>query len=190
MSSISGVDSKSLLNVLLNSLSNSKSSDAAQNTESESTDTQQTTSDSATASINSLDQLKISFLQNQYSFITSLLNSDDSTSADSANSLASVLENAEAGKTNDIIASNPQLAQLFNALNLSLPSSESNDLTTSLLESLDSSSLSQSDLDSIKTAMENLLKSYGTDINSSAQEILNKYLSSSSDKSSVIKTTV
>jgi hypothetical protein len=121
-----------------------------------------------------VDQLKISFLQNQYSFMTSLFSPDDSTSPDS---LASVLGNAEANKVNSIAASNPQLAQLFNASNSSSSSSGSDDLTTSLLQSLGSSSLSQSNLDSIKTAMESLLKSNGSDINSSTQETVNKYIS-------------
>jgi endonuclease III len=150
-----------------------------------------TTSDSTATSTKSLlDQMKSSFLQNQYSFMTSLLYPDNSTSSDSSDSLTSILENVEADKTNNVIANNPQLAQLFNALNLSSSSSGSSDLTTSLLQSLDSKGLSESNSASIKTAMENLLKSYGSDINSSTQEILNKYLSLSYDKPPQIKTIV
>jgi hypothetical protein len=179
MSSISGIDSNNLVNALLNSLNNSASSDASQNAESESADTQQRTSDSTIESKISLsDQLKISSLQNQCSFMTSLLNSDNSASSASLNSFWG---NAET-------TNNSQLDQLVNALNLNLSSSGSNDLTTSLLQSLDSSGLSQSNSTSIQTVMENLLKSSGNSGNSSAQEILNKYISSNT--ASLIKTTV
>ncbi|MGV8059212.1 MAG: hypothetical protein AB2L12_14500 [Smithellaceae bacterium] len=181
MSSISGVDSNSLLNTLLSSLKDSASSTSSQTVESDGTGTEQTTSDSAATSTNSLvDQLKISFLQNQYSFMTSLLNSDDSTSSDSLTSLSQ----------NSAAANNSQLVQLMAALNLSSSSSGSDDSATSLLQSLGKSSLSQSDSDVLKAAMENILKSYGNDINSSTQEILNKYISLLSDTSSLIKTTV
>lgn len=188
MSSISGVNSSSPLNTLLSSLSNSASSASSKTAESDGADTQQTTSDSAaTSTTSSVDQMKISLLQNQYSFMESLFNSDDSTSSDS---LTSVLENAAADKMSNVEASNPQLAQLFNTLNLSSSSSASNDPTESLLQSLGSSGLSQSNLDSIKTAMDNLLKSYGSEINSSTQKIMNKYSPSSPDTWSPIKTTV
>ena len=188
MSSISGINSSSLLNTLFNSLNTSASSSSSQNTESDGTDTQQATSDAPATSINSLvDQLKISFLQNQCSFITALFNSDDSTSSDS---LTSLLGNAEADKTNNAITSNSQLAQLFAALNLSSSSSGSNDPATSILQSLDSSDLSQNNSEAIRTALENLLKYSGSDVNSSAQGILDQYLSLAPDKSSLIKTTV
>jgi len=83
-----------------------------------------------------------------------------------------------------------KLAQLFDALNLSSSASGSSDLTTSLLQSLEESGLSQSNSTSIQTAMENLLKSSGNSGNSSAQEILNKYISSMSNTASLIKTMV
>lgn len=182
MSLISGVDSSGFLNTLLIPLNNSSSSTSSQTTESDDTDTEQTTSDStstATSTIPLVDQLTISLLQNQYSFMTSLLDSDDSTSLNSSTPL---LENSED-------ANNSQLDQLLAALDLSSSSSGSNDPTASILQSLESGSLSQSDLDSIKTATENLLKSYGSDINSSTQEILNKYFSLLSDTSSPVETT-
>jgi hypothetical protein len=180
MSSISGVDSNSLLNTLLRSINNSASSTSSQTTESDGTDTQQTTSESAATLTTSLvDQLKNSILQNQYSFMTSLLNSDESASSDS---LTSLLQNSES-------ANNSQFVQLSAALNISSSSSGSDDLTTNLLQSLASNSLSQSNIDSIKSAMENLLKSYGSDINSSTKEILNKYISLLADTSLLIKTT-
>jgi acetyl/propionyl-CoA carboxylase alpha subunit len=188
MSLISGIDSNSLLNTLFNSLNNSANSKSSPNTETSVTDTQQTTSDSAAESINSLlDQMKISLMHNQYSFMTSLFSPDDSTPSDS---LTSVLENASTDKKNNVSASNPQLAQLFNALNLSSSSAASNDPTESLLQSLDGSSLSRNNSDSMQTAMEDLLNSSGNTINSSAQGILDQYHSLLPDKSSLIKTIV
>jgi len=188
MSSIYGIDSNNLVNALLNSLKNTASSDAIQNAESASTDPQQTTSDSADTSVSLLDQLKASFLQDQYSFISRLFNSNDSASSDSMVSLWGNTGGAD--ETNNLIADNPQLAQLFDALNLSSSASGSSDLTTSLLQSLEESGLSQSNSTSMQTVMENLLKSSGNSGNSSAQEILNKYISSMSNTASLIKTMV
>ena len=128
MSPISGIDSNSLLSVLSNSLNNSASPKSSSNTDSTATDTQQATPASATTSIDSLLELmKISFLRDQYSFMTSLFGSEDSTSPDS---LAAVLGNAETDKINNMETSNPQIAQLINILNSSSSSAASNDPTT------------------------------------------------------------
>jgi hypothetical protein len=76
--SVSGVDSSSLLNTLFNSLNNPVSSDSSPNAGSSSNDGQQTTPLSAVTSINSLlDEMKFSFLQNQYYFVASLFDPDD-----------------------------------------------------------------------------------------------------------------
>jgi hypothetical protein len=187
MSSISGINSSSLLNILSNSLNASASSNAEQNTMSDSTDTQ-ATSDAADASISSLvDQLKISFLQNQYSFLAALSDPDDSTSSDS---LTSLLENAETDKTNNVMTSNLQLAQLLAMLNSSSASSESDDPAISILQSPDSSDLSQNNSDALRTALESLLKFSGNDVNSSTRGMLDQYLSRAANNSSQIKTTV
>jgi hypothetical protein len=174
MSSISGIDSSSLSNALLSYLNKSAKADSSQSTETDANDTQQITSDSAVISKLSLsDQLKISSLQNQCSLITSMLNSDNSTSSESQNSF---WENEES-------TNNSQLAQLLAALNSSSSSSSgTNDLITSLLQSLDGSNS-----DSLQTAVETLLQSSGSDVNS---ETLNQYLSLLSGESSLIKTTV
>jgi trimeric autotransporter adhesin len=182
MSSISGIDSNNLLNALCNSLNKSTSSDTAQSTESESTATQQTTADSTSESKISLsDQLKIASLQNQCSLMASLLNGDDSASSDSLNSFWGA----------DATTNNSQIDQLLSELNSSSSSSsETNDLITSLVQSLGDSDSAQSNSTSIQTVIENLLKSSGSTDNSSALEALSKYLSSLSDTSSLIKTTV
>jgi hypothetical protein len=188
MSPISGIDSSSLLNALSNSLNNSAKPNSPSDTEPAGTDTQQATSASAATSLSSLlEQMELSFLQNQYSFMTSLFSSDDSSSPDS---LASVLGNAETDNINGIEASNPQLTQLFNTLNSSSLSSASNDPTETLLQSFDGSGLSQSNSNSLQTTIEDLLNSSGSTANSSAQGILDQYLSLSPSKSSLIKTTV
>jgi hypothetical protein len=174
MSSISSVNSNSILNILLNSLTNSESSDSSQNTESESTDAEQATSESTLTSKLSLsDQLKISSLQNQCSFMTSLWDSNNSTPSESQNSFWE----------NEKSTNNSQLAQLLATLNSSSSSSSgNNDIITSLLQSLDGSNS-----DSLQTMVETLLKSSGSDVNS---ETLNQYLSLLSNTSSLIKTTV
>lgn len=121
MSSISGINSNSLLNTLISSLTDSANSDSSSSTESEVTDTQQTISDSTTTSITTLiDQMKIISLQNQYSFITSLFNSDDSFSSDS---LTSLMENKNT-------ASNTQISQSLTALNSSSSSDSGVSSTT------------------------------------------------------------
>ena len=179
MSSISGIDSNSLVNALLSYLNKSTNADSSQSKETDATDTEQTTSDSTVTSKLSLsDQLKISSLQNQNSFITSLFNSDNSTASDSQKSFWE----------NDESTNNLQLTQLSSALNSSSSkSSGTNDLITSLIQSLDGSN---SDSASLQTAMETLLKSSGSTGSSSTQETLNKYLSLLSNESSLIKTTV
>lgn len=188
MSSISGIDSSSLLNTLFNSSNNSASANSSPNTESTGTDTQQATSASAGASLSSLlEQMELSFLQDQYSFMTSLFSSDDSSSPDS---LTSILGNAETDKINSMEASNPQLTQLFSTLNSSSSSAASNDPTETLLQSLEGSGSSQGNSDPMQTVMEDLLNYSGNTGNSSAQGILDQYLSSSPAISSSIKTTV
>ena len=187
MSLISGIDSSSLVNALSNSLNNAANPKSSSNKESAGTDTQQATAASAAASLSSLlEQMELSFLQDQCSFMTSLFGSEDSTSPDS---LASVLGNAETDKISSMEASNPQLAQLFNTLNSSSLSAAANDPTETLLQSLEGSGSSQSNSDPMQTAMEELLNSSGNTINSSAQGILDQYLSLSPSKSSSIKTT-
>ena len=118
--------------------------------------------------------------------MTSLFGSEDSTSPDS---LASVVGNAETYKINSMEASNPQLVQLCNTLNSSSSSSASNDPTGTLLQSLEGTGSSQSSSDPMQTVMEELLNSSGNTANSSAQGILDQYLSLSPSKSSSIKTT-
>lgn len=191
MSSISGIDSSSLLYSLFNSLNNPASSNTSPNTETSGTDTQEASAASAATSTNSLlDQMKISSLQNQCSFVASLFSSDDPTSSTSADSLTSVLENAETEKMSSAFGSNTQLAQLFNALNLSSSSSATNNPLESLLQSLDGSGLSQNNSDAILTALEDLSNSSGNTVNSSAQGLLDQYHSLSAEKSSQIKTIV
>lgn len=174
MSTISGVNSSSILNILLNSLTNSEGSDSSQNADAESTDTEQATYETISTSALSLsDQLKISFLQNQCSLMSSLWDSNNSASTESLNSFWETEKSTNSS----------QLAQLLAALNSSASSSsENNDPMITILQSLNGSNS-----DSLQTVLETLLQSSGVDVTS---ETLNQYLSSLSEGSSFIKTTV
>jgi hypothetical protein len=194
MSSISGIDSNSSLNTLLSYLNKTANSSSSSETDSSGTAASQTTPDSTTVSINSLlEQMKISLLQNQSSFMTSLFSIDDASSSDSSGSLdplSSILGKAETDKINNAEATDTQLAQLINVLNSSSSSSASDDTIENLLQSLGGSDTSQSNSELIQTVLAYLLKSTGSASNSSAQGILDQYLSPSADKSSLIKTVV
>ncbi len=176
MSSISGVDTKSLLNTIL-SLNKAEDVNSSSNDSSENEEVQSTNSG---LTLSLPDQLKILFLQSQCSFITSIFDSDISSSPDSLTSFFGDEESTNILGISQLIAG---------SLNSSSTSSTS-EYITNLLQSVNSSTSTQNDLDAVQTTIASLLKSSVNSGGSSAQEILEKYLSSSTNGSALIKTAV
>ncbi|MEN6620079.1 MAG: hypothetical protein ABFD50_00805 [Smithella sp.] len=177
--SISGIDTKNILNTLLflnkSEDSNPSSNETTENEEAESANQDTNTQMASTLSLP--DQLKILFLQSQCSYITSLLDSDDSSSS---NALISASGNEES------MVGYSGLSQLIATSNSSsADSSISNDFITNILQSLNSSSSSQNNSNAIQTAVEKLIENSGIEGNLSAQKILENF--SSSNGASLIK---